>query len=297
LTIIHESNPFRPPNSGYIFVSLGFFSLQCVFYSIEEKFKGSITKIYPIRDILTGDCRNKMLDVSESSSEILFSVLVNLSSTHHYARQVEAKFVEALGYNPEGHGFDSRSGQWRSSLTQYLRLHYGPEVDSASNRNEYQEYFLRGKGGRCIRLTIPYYLHLQSVLKSGNLSLLDPSGPAQGLFEIYLNPVVILRIFLAWSITFIACVFSVMYKISSLKVQTEVEIIFVCIKFVFYDSEHRLKITFLWVVRSYSFTKCCQSLHFFQCTGKEMRPLTHHCRPRYTVPSLSSSHVAGIGAM
>jgi len=31
--------------------------------------------------------------------------------------------------------------------------HYGPEVDSASNRNEYQEYFLGGKGGRCVRLT------------------------------------------------------------------------------------------------------------------------------------------------
>jgi len=30
---------------------------------------------------------------------------------------------------------------------------YGPGVDSASNRNEYQEYFLRGKGGRCVGLT------------------------------------------------------------------------------------------------------------------------------------------------
>jgi len=25
--------------------------------------------------------------------------------------------------------------------------------DSASNRNEYQEYFLGGKGGRCVELT------------------------------------------------------------------------------------------------------------------------------------------------
>jgi len=33
---------------------------------------------------------------------------------------------------------------------------YGPAVDSASNRNEYQEHFLRGgggKGGRDVRLT------------------------------------------------------------------------------------------------------------------------------------------------
>jgi len=52
-----------------------------------------------------------MLDVSESSREILFSVLANFSSTHHHAGHAEAKFVEALRYKPEGRGFDSRSGQ------------------------------------------------------------------------------------------------------------------------------------------------------------------------------------------
>jgi len=31
-----------------------------------------------------------------------------------------------------------------------LRPHYVPGVDSTSNRNEYQEYFLVGKGGRCV---------------------------------------------------------------------------------------------------------------------------------------------------
>ena len=31
--------------------------------------------------------------------------------------------------------------------------HYSPGVDSASNRNEYQEYLLGGKGGRCVGLT------------------------------------------------------------------------------------------------------------------------------------------------
>jgi len=37
---------------------------------------------------------------------------------------------------------------------QSFRPPYGPGVDSASNRNEYQEYFLGGKGGRCVGLTI-----------------------------------------------------------------------------------------------------------------------------------------------
>jgi hypothetical protein len=34
-----------------------------------------------------------------------------------------------------------------------LRMSYGPGVDSASNRKEYQEYILGGKGGRCVGLT------------------------------------------------------------------------------------------------------------------------------------------------
>ena len=52
-----------------------------------------------------------------------------------------AQLVEALHYRPEGLGFDSRWCHWNFSLTSY-RPHYGPGVDSASNRNEYQEYFL-----------------------------------------------------------------------------------------------------------------------------------------------------------
>jgi hypothetical protein len=32
----------------------------------------------------------------------------------------------------------------------------GPEFDSTSNWNEYQEYFLGGKGGQCVRLTLPH---------------------------------------------------------------------------------------------------------------------------------------------
>ena len=49
-----------------------------------------------------------------------------------------------------------------------FRSHYGPGVDSASNRNEYQEYFLGGKAGRCIRLTtLPPSCAV--VMTSGNL--------------------------------------------------------------------------------------------------------------------------------
>jgi hypothetical protein len=53
-----------------------------------------------------------------------------------------AQFVEALLYKPEGHGFDSRLCPWNLSWTEFFWPHFGIGVDSASNRNEYQESFL-----------------------------------------------------------------------------------------------------------------------------------------------------------
>jgi len=38
-------------------------------------------------------------------------------------------------------------------MTKSFRPQYGAGVDSASNRNKYQEYILEGKGGRCVGLT------------------------------------------------------------------------------------------------------------------------------------------------
>ena len=64
-----------------------------------------------------------------------------------------AELVEALRYKPESRGFHSQWCYWNFSLTLSFRPHYGLGVDSASNRNEYQEYFLRSKGGRCVGLT------------------------------------------------------------------------------------------------------------------------------------------------
>jgi len=52
---------------------------------------------------------------------------------------------------------------------------------SASNRNEYQEYFLGGKGGQCLGLTISSTSF--AVSKSGRLNLLNPQG-VQSIFFI-----------------------------------------------------------------------------------------------------------------
>jgi len=59
-----------------------------------------------------------------------------------------------------------------------FRSHFGPGVDSDSNRTEHQEQFPGGKGDRCVRLpTLPP--SCAAVMKSGNFNFLEPSGPLQ----------------------------------------------------------------------------------------------------------------------
>jgi hypothetical protein len=64
-------------------------------------------------------------------------------------------------------------------LSEKIRIrHYGPGVDSASNRNEYQEYFLGVKAADAYGWQ-PCHLHVPTVLKSGSLNLLESSGPVK----------------------------------------------------------------------------------------------------------------------
>jgi hypothetical protein len=85
--------------------------------------------------------------------------LLSLASCkHRYYRYFCNAFLPctidltALRYKPEGRGFDSRLSNWNFSL-RILRPHYGPGVDLAFNRDDYQEYFLGDKDGRCVGLT------------------------------------------------------------------------------------------------------------------------------------------------
>jgi len=54
----------------------------------------------------------------------------------------------------------------------------GPGVDSTSRRNDYQEYFLRDKGDRCLGQNT-YHLHVPIVLKSVSPSRLEQLEPVQ----------------------------------------------------------------------------------------------------------------------
>ena len=66
----------------------------------------------------------------------------------------------------------------RFPMVSSLRLHCGSGVDSESNRNEYQEYFLGVKVAGAYSWQT-YRLHVPIVLKSGSLNLLESSGLVQ----------------------------------------------------------------------------------------------------------------------
>ena len=56
-------------------------------------------------------------------------------------------------WNPQGLSRPVMGLPFFFAIREIEGTHYGPGVGSASNRNEYQEYFLGDKDGRCVGLT------------------------------------------------------------------------------------------------------------------------------------------------
>ena len=77
---------------------------------------------------------------------LMTSVLVALYEHHlcYLSTQGDrgSTAFKVLCYKSEGRWFDPSWRHWNFSLTKSFRSHYGPGVDSASDRNEYQEHFL-----------------------------------------------------------------------------------------------------------------------------------------------------------
>ena len=94
-----------------------------------------------------------------------------------------------LCYKSKGRWFDPTAGVSGFFIdVRSFRSHYGPGVDSASNRNEYKEYFLGGKDGRCVRLTT-YHHPVPLSRNLGTLTCSNPlgtCGPAMGLTDMYI---------------------------------------------------------------------------------------------------------------
>jgi hypothetical protein len=105
----------------------------CEFHNVFDKKSKKDHVVHLSFYVKTVFVKNFSWHVTDSES-VLYSQCLGPSWLRHCAVWI---FVCVMGF----------------SLTWYFRPPWGAVVDSTSNRNEYQEYFLRGKGGRCLRLT------------------------------------------------------------------------------------------------------------------------------------------------
>jgi hypothetical protein len=96
--------------------------------------------------------------------------------------------VKALCYKLAGRRFDFRWCHWNFSVTQSFWSNYGPGVNSASNRNEYQVYFLGEKAAGAWGWQ-PYHHPVLLSWNLGTLTSCNPLGhsrPVMGLLYLYL---------------------------------------------------------------------------------------------------------------
>jgi hypothetical protein len=85
-----------------------------------------------------------------------------------------AQLIEPLSYKPGGRGFDSRWCHLQNPSGSTLALGSTQPLKEMSNRKIFWAVKAVGAWG-----WEPYHLHVPTVLKSGSINLLEPSGPVQ----------------------------------------------------------------------------------------------------------------------
>ena len=95
--------------------------------------------------------------------------------------------VKVLCYKLEGLWFDPRWCHWNFLLTYSLRSHYDPGVDSAFNRNEYQENFL-GVNAAGAYGWQPYHLPMPLSWNMGTLTSWNPLGHSRPVTRLMITP-------------------------------------------------------------------------------------------------------------
>jgi len=119
-------------------------------------------------------CTNK----STTSVTVIRRLTTGIRSEKCFVRHAVGQSVEALRYKPEGRGSDSRWCHLNFSLTypsgRTMTLGSTQSLVEMSTRNISWGVKAAGTYG-----WQPYHLHVPIVLKSGSLSLLEPSGPVQ----------------------------------------------------------------------------------------------------------------------
>ena len=103
-------------------------------------------------------------------------------------RHAVAQLVDALHYQSEGRGFDSMVSL-QYLLTLSFRPHYGSGVASASNGNEYKEYFLgvKAAGAKADNLTAIMCRLTRNLGASTLWSPVACHGTTQELLELYVK--------------------------------------------------------------------------------------------------------------
>jgi hypothetical protein len=107
------------------------------------------------RDVTEGCTLLRRCSENLKSRSVQWLTLYGLSSND---RIINEYFIQmgasggAVSWDAELQAERPRVRLPKASLETF-RPHFGPWIDSASNRNEYPEYFLGGKGGRCLGLT------------------------------------------------------------------------------------------------------------------------------------------------
>ena len=104
------------------------------------------------------DMTVKGADFSETSVDFYQTTLRPIVTKHNSINVYQlgyavTQLTKQLRKEPEGRGFDPIWGIWNIPLVQSFQPHYDCGVDLPFNRNEYQGYLLRGKGGRCLGMT------------------------------------------------------------------------------------------------------------------------------------------------
>ena len=86
--------------------------------------------------------KNSVQSIMCSAAGAIYTLCVCVCVCKHTCKgnHMVAQLVKAFHYKLEICRFNSQWCQWNFSLTESLQLHYGPAVDSASNRYKYQEH-------------------------------------------------------------------------------------------------------------------------------------------------------------
>jgi hypothetical protein len=116
-----------------------------------------------------------ILDVIQTANTNLQVFSVNALVVLMEYGHVVGQLVEVLRYKPEGRGINSQLWHWNFSLTKSFRPHCGIGVNSTSNINVYQEYFLGVKAVGAFGRQ-PYHLHVPIVLKCGASNCWNSQG-------------------------------------------------------------------------------------------------------------------------